>query len=158
LHFTPQAYLTLSLQLTSSTDLSPLSLHDALPILADYPLVAPSRPHNIRMHIEQTALEARRPLDIRYEQNTGLGLRCLINNGIASAIIPWDVMSVELQRGELDALKVIQPSIDRIHSLVRLEDRPVTTACRAVEGLIIELISTLCEQHLLDGEALVSPE
>ncbi|WP_296057614.1 LysR family transcriptional regulator [uncultured Amphritea sp.] len=126
--------------------------------LADYPLVAPSRPHNIRMHIEQTALEARRPLDIRYEQNTGLGLRCLINNGIASAIIPWDVMSVELQRGELDALKVIQPSIDRIHSLVRLEDRPVTTACRAVEGLIIELISTLCEQHLLDGEALVSPE
>lgn len=126
--------------------------------LSEYPLVAPSRPHNIRMHIEQTALEARRPLDIRYEQNTAQGLRCLINNGIASAIIPKDVMSVELNRGELDALKVVQPSIDRIHSLVRLKERPVTTACRALEGLIIELIATLCDQGLLDGEALKRPE
>lgn len=126
--------------------------------LSEYPLVAPSRPHNIRMHIEQTALEARRPLDIRYEQNTAQGLRCLINNGIASAIIPKDVMSVELNRGELDALKVVQPSIDRIHSLVRLKERPVTTACRAMEGLIIELIATLCDQGLLDGEALKRPE
>lgn len=126
--------------------------------LADYPLVAPARPHNIRMHIEQTALETRRPLDIQYEQNTGLGLRCLINNGIANAIIPRDVMHAELQRGELDALKVIQPSIDRIHSLVRLKDRPVTTAYRALEGLIIELIGTLCEQNLLDGEALIQSE
>ena len=122
--------------------------------LSEYPLVAPSRPHNIRMHIEQTALEARRPLDIRYEQNTGLGLRCMINSGIANAIIPRDVMNAELQRGELHALKVIQPSIDRIHSLVRLKNRPVTTACRAVEGLIIEVITTLCEQNKLDGEVL----
>lgn len=122
--------------------------------LADYPLVAPSRPHNIRLHIEQAALEARRPLDIRYEQNTGLGLRCLINSGIANAIIPRDVMNAELQRGELSALKIIQPSIERIHSLVRLKDRPRTTACRALEVLLIELIGKLCEQNLLDGEAL----
>ena len=122
--------------------------------LSEYPLVAPSRPHNVRMHIEQTALEARWPLDIRYEQNTGLGLRCLVNNGIANAIMPRDVMNAELQRGELEALKVVRPSIDRIHSLVRLKDRPVTTAYRALEGLIIELIATLCDQKLLDGEVL----
>lgn len=122
--------------------------------LSDYPLVAPSRPHNIRMHIEQTALEARRPLDIRYEQNAAQGMRGLINNGIANALIPKDVMNVELQQGELDALKVVQPSIDRIHSLVRLKDRPVTTACRAIEGLVIEVITSLCEQGLLDGEIL----
>lgn len=122
--------------------------------LADYPLVAPSRPHNIRLHIEQAALEARRPLDIRYEQNTGLGLRCLINSGIANALIPRDVMNAELNRGELRALKIIQPSIERIHSLVRLKDRPVTTACRALEALLVELIGKLCEQGVLDGEAL----
>lgn len=126
--------------------------------LSEYPLVAPSRPHNIRMHIEQTALEAHRPLNIRYEQNTAQGLRCLINNGIANAIIPRDVMNAELQRGELDALKIVQPSIDRIHSLVRLSDRPVTTACRALEGLVIEIIATLCKQNLLDGELLKKPE
>lgn len=122
--------------------------------LADYPLVAPSRPHNIRMHIEQTALEARRPLNIRYEQDTGLILRCMMNNGIASAIIPRDVMNAELDRGELDALRVIEPGIERIHSLVRLDDRPHTSACRVVEGLIIELIQTLCDDGTLDGEVL----
>lgn len=136
----------------------PDSGHDEQTILfehlSEFPLVAPSRPHNIRMHIEQTALETRRPLDIRYEQNTAQGLRCLINNGIANAIIPRDVMNAELERGELEALKVVQPSIDRIHSLVRLKDRPVTTACHVLEGLIIELIATLCEQGQLDGEAL----
>lgn len=123
--------------------------------LADYPLVAPSRPHNIRMRIEQAALEARRPLNIRYEQDTGLILRCLMNNGIANAIIPRDVMNAELQRGELDALRIIKPSIDRIHSLVRLDSRPHTSACRALEALIIELIQTLCEDGTLDGEVLV---
>jgi len=125
--------------------------------LSDYPLVAPARPHNVRMHIEQTAMEARWPLNIRYEQNTGLGLRCLVNNGIANAIMPRDVMNAELQRGELDALKIVNPSIDRIHSLVRLTDRPMTTASRALEGLVIEVIATLCEQGLLDGEALQQP-
>lgn len=122
--------------------------------LSDYPLVAPSRPHNIRMHIEQTALESRRPLDFRYEQNTGLGIRCLVNNGIANAIMPRDVMNTELQRGELDALKIVKPSIERIHSLVRLKDRPMTAACRALEGLVVELITILCDQDVLDGEVL----
>lgn len=124
--------------------------------LSNYPLVAPSRPHNIRMHIEQTALEARRPLDIRYEQNAAQGMRSLINSGIANALIPKDVMNVELQKGELDALKVIQPSIDRVHSLVRLKGRPVTAACRVIEDLVVEVITSLCEQGLLDGEILNS--
>lgn len=122
--------------------------------LSGYPLVAPSRPHNIRMHIEQTALEARRPLDIRYEQNSAQGLRCLVNNGIANALIPKDSMSLELNLGELDALKVIQPSIDRIHSLVRLKERPLTIACRAIEELVVEVITSLCDQGLLDGVSL----
>jgi len=82
----------------------------------------------------------------------------MINSGIANGIIPRDVMSVELQRGELDALIVVQPSIDRVHALVRLKDRPVTTACRAIEGLVIDVITTLCEQNILDGEALQRSE
>lgn len=123
--------------------------------LSNYPLVAPSRPHNIRMHIEQTALEARWPLNIQYEQDTGLILRCMMNSGIANAIIPRDVMNAELRRGELNALRIISPSIDRIHSLVRLQDRPVSTACRALEGLIVEVIQSLCESGELDGEVLV---
>ncbi|SIS61398.1 LysR family transcriptional regulator [Neptunomonas antarctica] len=123
--------------------------------LSNYPLVAPSRPHNIRLHIEQKALEAKWPLDIQYEQDTGLTLRCLMNNGIANAIIPYDVMTTELQRGDLDALKIINPSIDRIHAIVRLENRSFSSACRAIELLLIELIQQLCEQNILDGEALV---
>ena len=54
----------------------------------------------------------------------------------------------------INALKIVQPGIERIHSLVRLKDRPRTTACRALEALLIELIGQLCEQNLLDGEAL----
>jgi hypothetical protein len=30
----------------------------------------------------------------------------------------------------------------------------VTTACRALEALLVELIGKLCEQGVLDGEAL----
>ncbi|MGB0466247.1 MAG: LysR family transcriptional regulator [Pontibacterium sp.] len=125
--------------------------------LSNYPLVTPSRPHNLRMNIEQKALEARWPLDIQYEQDSGLILRCIMNHGIANAIIPRDVMNDELGRGDLDALKIIEPTIERIHSLVRLQARPVTTACRALEALIIELIHTLCERGTLDGIALVEP-
>lgn len=126
--------------------------------LSNYPLVTPSRPHNIRMHIEQKALEAGWPLNIQYEQNTGLTMRCLVTEGIANAITPRDSMNTELQRGELDALKIIQPSIERIHSLVRMKDRPTSTACRALENLMIELIVTLCENGVLDGIPLTQPE
>ena len=123
--------------------------------LSNYPLVAPSRPHNIRMHIEQKALEARRPINIQYEQNTGLTMHCLLSQGIANAIIPRDSMNVELQRGDLDALKIISPSIDRIHSLVRMKDRPISTACRALQGLILELIDSLCKRDVLEGTSLI---
>lgn len=126
--------------------------------LSNYPLVAPSRPHNIRMHIEQKALEARRPINIQYEQNTGLTMHCLLSQGIANAIIPRDSMNVELQRGDLDALKIVNPSIDRIHSLVRMEDRPTSTACRALESLIIELIESLCVKGVLEGTSLTQAE
>lgn len=126
--------------------------------LSNHPLIAPSRPHNIRMHIEQKALEARWPLNIKYEQNTGLTIHCLLSQGIANAIIPRDSMNAELQRGDLDALKIINPSIDRIHSLVRMKNRPVSTACRALEGLITELIESLCEQGIFEGTSLTLME
>lgn len=124
--------------------------------LSKYPLVCPSRLHNIRKHIEQSALEANRPLNIRYEQNTAQELRSFINSGIACAIIPRDVMAMELQQGELQALKIVQPSIERIHSLVRLNSRKATSALSVMESLIIELISHLCDEGVFDGQCLAN--
>lgn len=122
--------------------------------LSRFPLVLPSRSQNLRQCVEQAALKANRPLDIHYEQDTGLSLRCLTHHGIAHAIMPRDVMRAELQRGEVQALRIVAPEIRRIHAIARLESHPFGSAERAVQHLLAETIQSLCGAQVLDGDAL----
>lgn len=123
--------------------------------LYQYPLVAPSKAYNIRQHIDQKALEAKRPLNIQYEQDTGLTLRCLAYHGMANAILPKDVMATELKQGDVDALQIIEPTIDRIHSLVWRTEQVQSSAVQAVQKMVVTVVQQLCDSGVLDGEVIV---
>jgi LysR family nitrogen assimilation transcriptional regulator len=123
--------------------------------LQHFPLVTPSRGFNLRHHLDESALQAQYPLNIKYQQDTGLSLRCLTHHGMAFAILPLDVMTTELKLGELQSLKVVNPTIERVHSLVQLAKRPPSNAMQAVSELLIKLIADLCEDGTLDGKPLM---
>lgn len=123
--------------------------------LCDFPLVLPARPHSIRMQLEQKALEARRPLNIRYEQNSANVIRSIVNSDLAKAIAPYDVVTQEWRGDQLDALKIVSPEVERVHAIVSLKGRPITKATRAVEGVIKEVIQTLHTNGQLRGKLLL---
>jgi LysR family nitrogen assimilation transcriptional regulator len=122
--------------------------------LHQFPLVAPNKGFNLRHHLDEAALQTQQTLNIKYQQDTGLSLRCLTYHGMAYAILPLDVMAAELKLGELDSLKVINPTIDRVHSLVQLSKQAQSHAMQAVTRLIKDLIADLCMDDSLDGECL----
>ena len=122
--------------------------------LHQFSLVAPNKGFNLRHHLDEAALQTQYRLNIKYQQDTGLSIRCLTYHGMAYAILPLDVMAAELKLGELDALKVVNPTIDRVHSLVQLSKQAPSHAMQAVAGLIKDLISDLCLDGNLDGECL----
>ncbi|HCH33377.1 MAG TPA: hypothetical protein DE045_10570 [Oceanospirillaceae bacterium] len=118
------------------------------------PLVAPSKGFNLRHHIDEAALQAQLPLNIKYQQDTGLSLRCLTHHGMAHAILPLDVMAAELRLGELQSAKIINPPISRVHSLVQLSTQAPSHAMQAVASLLSSLVADLCANGTLDGQCL----
>ncbi|MDC9719782.1 MAG: LysR family transcriptional regulator [Gammaproteobacteria bacterium] len=122
--------------------------------LQHFPLVAPSKGFNLRHHIDEAALQAQHPLDIKYQQDTGLSLRCLTHHGMAYAILPLDVMAAELRLGELESLKIIDPPIQRVHSLVQVSGQGPSHAMQAVALLVKILVDDLCTNGTLDGQCL----
>ena len=122
--------------------------------LQHYPLVTPSKGFNLRHHIDEAALQAQYPLNIKYQQDTGLSLRCLTHHGMAYAVLPLDVMAVELRLGELESLRIIDPPIQRVHSLVQVSGQAPSHAMQAVALLVSDLIEALCEDGTLDGQCL----
>jgi LysR family nitrogen assimilation transcriptional regulator len=122
--------------------------------LHQFPLVTPNKGFNLRHHLDEAALQTQQLLNIKYQQDTGLSLRCLTYNGMAYAVLPLDVMSAELKLGELCALKIVNPSIERVHSLVQLSKQAPSHAMQAVARLIKDLVEDLCIDGSLDGECL----
>ena len=118
------------------------------------PLVAPSKGFNLRHHIDEAALQAQLPLNIKYQQDTGLSLRCLAHHGMAHAILPLDVMAAELRLGELESARIINPPIQRVHSLVQLSTQAPSHAMQAVASLLSSSIADLCAHGTLDGQCL----
>lgn len=123
--------------------------------LGDFPLVMPSRPHNLRMLMEQKALEANRPLNIRYEQDSGASLRSMVSSGIANGIVPHSVASHEWEKDGLEVLKIVSPEVERTHAIVMLENRPVTSAGLAIQSLLQEIIKNLNQTGRLCGKLLL---
>nr|WP_320135756.1 LysR family transcriptional regulator [uncultured Amphritea sp.] len=123
--------------------------------LCEFPLVVPAKPHSMRLQLEQKALEARRPLNIRYEQNSANVIRSIVNSDLAKAIAPYDVVTQEWRGDQLDALKIVSPEVKRVHAIVSLKGRPKTRAARAVESILKEVIQTLHISGQLRGALLL---
>jgi DNA-binding transcriptional LysR family regulator len=93
-------------------------------------------------------------VDIRVtvEADSGFIQKQMVVKRSGYTLLPWHFVAAEVERGELQASEIVEPSVVRIVSLM-LTDRP-TQAVKVVTALLREIVSeSLAQLDALPPEA-----
>jgi DNA-binding transcriptional LysR family regulator len=105
-------------------------------LLHDIPLVVPGRPYAFHNVLEHWASRLSIHLNIRLECDSLHLQKKLVSAGGIYAIVGMSAVSAELARHELQATRIVQPSLDR-NIVLRLSPHAAPTeACQAVHAVI----------------------
>jgi LysR family nitrogen assimilation transcriptional regulator len=132
----------------------PISLSE----VASYPLVMPGVPHGLRQLVEDEATPRKLTLDIRFEMQSVAAARDLVEQGIASTLLPLGAVRREVLDGRLVARRIQEPRIARTLYLVtaarRAPSRAVKAVCDSLRRLIgEELHEESCGWSPAEGES-----
>lgn len=117
------------------------------------PLVAPSRDHDLRKVMERTALGLNCPLNVRYEINDHEMCFALVQEGLACSIMPETSATGRLRpdKPPVTKLRIVEPELKRVQSIVRVPARRFSAATEAVEQALEHVVRELSRQQLLPG-------
>jgi len=114
--------------------------------LADMDLILPGRHHGLRDMLDRLALEHNVVLAPKVEIDAFMQMKALAKLGIGNTVLSRAAVAEELTRGELTAVPIIAPRIERHMVLARASNRPVSNAVRATTTLLEECV------RAFDGE------
>ncbi|WP_459616699.1 LysR family transcriptional regulator [Bordetella sp. 2513F-2] len=102
------------------------------------PLVLSCKPSSVRMMLDE--MGRRHDVDVRVavEADSGFIQKQMVVRRAGYTVLPWHVVAAEVERGELQAAEIVQPSVIRIVSLMQT-DRP-TQAVRVVTAMLREIV------------------
>lgn len=120
--------------------------------LEGYPLILPGRQHGLRDMIDRLAREHRLSLRIQVEIDAMSQMKLLVRHGVGCTVLPLPAVQEELRRGELRAVPIVEPEIDRTIYIANASDRPqspaVTATIRILERCVQGLLaSTPPDEH-----------
>lgn len=114
-------------------------------ILAELPLIMPSRPHGLRLlvdnRLEAVGIIPRVELEIDAMPST----LTLVERGIGYTILSYSTVHHLVQAGRIRAWPITEPGLTRRLVLATSSQRPTTPATRAAVGLVRSLIRDLIE-------------
>ncbi|WP_440996808.1 LysR substrate-binding domain-containing protein [Arhodomonas sp. SL1] len=119
----------------------------AMEELERFELILPARPHGLRELVEKVARENGVRLWIRTEIDALTQIKALVRRGLGQAVLSHSAVYEELQRGELEARRIVDPAVERTVYLAEPSDRPVSHATRATA----ELLSRCAASLVADG-------
>ena len=128
----------------SSSGLDPakrVSMQD----LAELPLVLPSQSHGLRLVVEAAARKANVVLNVRYEADSFLVLKELVDFGLGYTALPISALSREIDAGNLRYAPLGTPPIIRQLVLGMPREEQLTRSTRIVVGLVRDEIKQLVE-------------
>ena len=127
-----------------SSDLARLS-PIAFDIVAQYPLVLPSRPHGLRAIADEAAAKAGIRLNVRLEADTYSVLKEFAISGSGFTILPASSVERETREGLVSAASLAKPRLTRQLVLASPPGSIETRAIRAVLTVLKEEIGVLIE-------------
>ena len=126
---------------------TPISFSEA----AAQPLVLPFHSHDLRRRLEDTARGIGVSLNAKYETGSINVIGALVEQGLASSILPTTYWLDRIAAGQLWARPVIEPTVSRVHSLCWLPDRVLSEAAQVVREMTIVEVQALVSGGKLSG-------
>ncbi|HSR72479.1 MAG TPA: LysR substrate-binding domain-containing protein [Kiloniellales bacterium] len=115
----------------------------------EHPLVLPSRPHLLRLLVDDAAKSTGAEAEVAYEVDSVPIMREFVRSGLGCSVLPFGAVRGEVAEGRLTARPIVGPEIQRTLYLAYSRARPPSKAFLAV----IELIRTMAEEIVGQGTA-----
>lgn len=111
--------------------------------LTDTPLILPSRPHGLRLLIDERAGNTGAILNVAFEIDALPAIKELVEDGVGATILPFASVHREVRRGRLVAREIQRPALTRTLVLTTSSQRPLTLAARIVVDELKSVVGEL---------------
>jgi LysR family nitrogen assimilation transcriptional regulator len=108
--------------------------------VARHPLILPSAPHGLRILAEACAARHGIKLNIPFEMQAISVIAELVEDGVASCILPLGGIAGRIADRRLVARRMVRPRLSRNISLIRSNRRPLSLAERRLSDLIGDIV------------------
>jgi len=107
-------------------------------ILKEVPLILPSRPHGLRLLIEEYMSKIGLAPNIRLEIDAMPSTLRLVESGLAYTILSYSCVHHLVEAGKIRCWRMIEPNMTRSLVIATSTQRPSTKASRALTGFVRE--------------------
>ncbi|WP_193089766.1 LysR substrate-binding domain-containing protein [Advenella sp. FME57] len=113
--------------------------------MADRPIILPSRPHGLRILVDQVGQENNLQLNVVAETNSMSVQKRLVLDGHGYTILPSIAIAEDLALGRLAAAPLTNAGLTRTIVMARSRQRNMTMSVKCVMQVLSECISTSIE-------------
>jgi LysR family nitrogen assimilation transcriptional regulator len=115
--------------------------------LADIPLVLPSRPHGIRILVDEAMTHTGRQPNVQLEIDAMHSMLALAEGGLGYTILSYSSVRELVTAKRLRIWRIVDPTITRTLVITTTSQRPTTKPVRDLTRIFQELIAS----HVRDG-------
>ncbi len=103
------------------------------------PLVLPSRPHLLRLQVDEAARSIGAEVDVACEVDSVPMIREFVKRGFGNTILPLGAVRAAVGNGTLRANRIVGPEIERTLYLAYSHERPPSKAFLSVADLVRDI-------------------
>jgi LysR family nitrogen assimilation transcriptional regulator len=119
--------------------------------LADYPLIIPSRPHAMRMSVENALAGVDRKIKVAHEIECIPAIIDLVRQGFGFAVLPLNAVKSTQWSGEVSVKPILAPVLTTSLSIATSSQRPKSPLMRKAIAVIRDIV----RQEILSAEILI---
>ena len=123
----------------------PVTAKRAVPLsqLSRCEIMLPGRPHSVRTMVEEACNDAGFKLNLLCEIDSLLAIKETVVGGCGYTISGYDSVATDVAAGRLQAAPIKDPTISRVLVMTTGPKHSITTATRAVAGLVTTVAADL---------------
>ncbi len=111
--------------------------------LAEVPLILPSRPHGLRVLVDDFLGRAGVAPNVQVEIDAMASTISLVEAGLGYTILSYSCVHALIEAGRIRKWSIIEPTMTRTLVVATPTQRPVTKAARALMGFVRERVDML---------------
>lgn len=120
--------------------------------VAQHPLILTGESHGLRHVIDRTSQSGSVDINVKTELDSLVAIKRLAAAGYGYTVLPWYAIREEVEAGQLGALKIVEPVLQRDVFLARSGEWAPTRATEQISDLVVELTKRLVNaDHWLES-------